>query len=515
MKRGIALLWALTLMIASPVWAGYKELIQGWEKYEPTPFYDSYAKPEPAPDIRPTPSDADFKKQVEQLQEIKARWEQALSKLEKEGVFYRPDPSLLETLSPSTTNPAIAQEVLRTGFTLEDLNILAFLRNPDAKAAEDRFRATLEMYSQVWNLDEILRQYTAFTEDLKTGIGPMKGREPIEKRFPFPGVMALKGEIVTQAVKAARETWEIARRTAITTTRKAYWNLLFNRKAIKITEETLRLLRRLENVATTRYETGRTSFQDVIKIQIEIEKLDEELNTLNEQRRNLEVEILKILNLPPTARVGAPRVRIPNRSVPNLDSIYPIALQSRQELKRLRAQVGKMERTIEMAETAIYPSYALNLSLFQDEAISQVGTFREKEPYAVTTTASVGAGLPKMPWYASNDAYLRETKQKLKALREDLKNAEDQTELNVRDAWFRLDRAKRDEALYADRVVKLSQSALEVSTQGYQTGAVTFADVIGSYTGWLEDNLMLERKRSDLGVFRAELEAAIGAPLKQ
>jgi outer membrane protein TolC len=38
-----------------------------------------------------------------------------------------------------------------------------------------------------------------------------------------------------------------------------------------------------------------------------------------------------------------------------------------------------------------------------------------------------------------------------------------------------------------------------------------FADVIASYTSWLQARLTLERKRSDLGVARAELEAAVGA----
>ncbi len=95
-----------------------------------------------------------------------------------------------------------------------------------------------------------------------------------------------------------------------------------------------------------------------------------------------------------------------------------------------------------------------------------------KEPFAMATTASTGAGLPKMPWYGSNDAYLRETRQKLAALREDLKRMEDETVFRVREAWFRLDQARREEALYAGRVVGLSQAALDVSTRGYETGKV-------------------------------------------
>jgi outer membrane protein TolC len=115
-----------------------------------------------------------------------------------------------------------------------------------------------------------------------------------------------------------------------------------------------------------------------------------------------------------------------------------------------------------------------------------------------------------MPWYGTNDAYLRQTRQRLLALREDLKQAEARTLTMVRKAWFELDRAKREMSLYQKTVINLSQSALDVSTRGYESGNVTFADVIDSYTIWLEARLAFERKRSDLGIAWAELERILG-----
>ena len=448
------------------------------------------------------------------LKEMKAQWEKVLETREEGGDFYRPDSDKFERLRPAAIDPVSAERVLAEEFALQDGEVLVMLRNPSVKGAKDRFRATLETYNQAWNLDEILRQYSAFTEDLMTGVGPAKGREPVEMKFPFPGVLALKGEIVSQEVKGSKKTLEIAVRTAITQFRKAYWNLLFSHRAREITTEMLGLLSHLEAVARTRYEAGRTSFQDLIKVSIEKEKVEEDLRSIGEQQRNIEAKILEILDLKPTAGAIVPKVVRPESNVPSLDLVYSLALQKRQELQRTRDEIGKMERMIEMVETAVYPLYSLNLSLFQDEAVSQVGTYRKKEPFEVTTTASTGAGLPKKPWYGSNDAYLGETRQKLAALREDLEGARAETLFRVREAWFRLDLANREEALYDKRVVNLSQAALEVSTRGYETGNVTFADVIGSYSNWLKDNLALERRRGDLGISRAELEEAVGSPWK-
>jgi outer membrane protein TolC len=169
---------------------------------------------------------------------------------------------------------------------------------------------------------------------------------------------------------------------------------------------------------------------------------------------------------------------------------------------------------IEMAETMILPPYTLNFSMYEDEAVKMVGSDSKKEPFANKIQASSGAGLPKMPWYGIEDAYLRETRQKLFAVKEELKKTKAATNTMVRVAWFKLDRASRETLLYKNDVVKLSSSALDVSTRSYESGNLSFADVIESYTIWLRANLMLERNRSDLGIAWAKLEQVIGISLR-
>ena len=183
---------------------------------------------------------------------------------------------------------------------------------------------------------------------------------------------------MTQEVTASKEMLGIARRTAITQIRQAYWELLFTIRAQKINEEMLIHLQHLEAVAGVRYETGKTSFQDLIKIRIETDKLGEELKTLGEEQKNFEAKIREILDLPPENQNGSPYCPDPQPEVPPLNGLFPIALEKRQELRQMRAMIGKMERMIEMAETMIYPPYSLSLSFFQDEAITQVGTMADE-----------------------------------------------------------------------------------------------------------------------------------------
>jgi outer membrane protein TolC len=295
--------------------------------------------------------------------------------------------------------------------------------------------------------------------------------------------------------------------------RQAYWNLLYTHQAKQITRTTLNRLNQLESVATTRYGAGKTNYQDVIKIRISREKLAEQLATFKAQRINLETELLALMNLPPGAGLGVPETVTPDITTPELERLYPLALENRQELKRMRAMLGKMERMLEMAETMIQPSFTPNYSLYTDEAALQVGSAGMKPTFDTSVSPTRGKGLPKNAWFGTQDTYLRETRRKLDALRADLADAEARTRLMVRKGWFDLDKARRELDLYKNRLLDLSETSLDVSTKGYESGRVSFADVISSYTGWLDVNLISQRRNSDVGIARAELERRVGVAL--
>ena len=64
-----------------------------------------------------------------------------------------------------------------------------------------------------------------------------------------------------------------ARRDAVTDARRAFWNLVYAHRAHVITAEMVDLLEHLDGVAGTQYESGKTSYQDVVKIRIQRETL--------------------------------------------------------------------------------------------------------------------------------------------------------------------------------------------------------------------------------------------------
>lgn len=501
----ITITWLALIGAAGSAPAGYRELKQDVEDYTPPAMLQLPAASEPEV-IKE--SDA-FEGEKKTIEAARDRWAKTVdSKVLPAGDSPIPSPIIV-----AAADDALTVAELREHFSLQAVQSFILLRNASIKGATARLKASLEGFDQVAQLDEILRQYSAFTESVMAGVGPMRGSDSIRMKFPFPGVTALKGQVAEKNVEAEKYKLSLVQRDIVAQGSKAYWNLLYTHRALRITSDTLYRLDSLESVATTRYGAGKTSYQDVIKIRIGREKLGELLDTLKKQRINLETELLTLMDLQPGTSLGWPATTTPDTSVPKLDALYPLALEKRQELNRMRAMVGKMERMVEMAETMIQPAFSQGYSLYTDEAVLQAGSAGMKPTFSTTVTPTRGKGLPKNAWFGSRDAYLRETNLKLEALRAELTDAEARTRLMVRKGWFDLDRARRERSLYKDRLIDLSLTSLDVSTRGYESGKVSFADVIASYTGWLDVNLVSERRNSDLGIARVELERRIGTKL--
>ena len=426
-----------------------------------------------------------------------------------EPFFVMPS-SLAFTLSGVDRDEDKAAFLLKNQISPDLLAAMVILRNPDIARARDLVEAQMATYSQVADLDLVLAQYAAFTKGLMNGVGQARGSASIEMGFPFPGVTALKAQVVAQSVAAAREALTMAERNAVTDVQKAFWDLVYLTRAQEITRETLAVFKNLHGVADSLYRSGKTGFQDVTRVTVKVYILEEALLTLEEKEKNIQAVILSLLNLPPGTLLGSPVKTTPSRAVPKIETLYAMAHQNRQELKQLRAVIGKMERMVELSETMILPGFDLGFSRYREAAVVQVGSGAMTPSFAESIPASMGKGLPKKNWYGTGASWLMETRKRLAAQRQGLRGMEADTRKMVRMAWYEMDRAVRRSRLYGEKVVSLSATALDVSTREYESGKISFADVAGSYSDWLQARLENARALSDIGISRAQLARVTG-----
>ncbi len=380
---------------------------------------------------------------------------------------------------------------------LKEIQAMALANNPAILAAQKRVAAEMQSFSQVQALDDNLKQYSAFTKSLANRAGPLKKGTVTGQTYPSPGTTALKQRVIQNQVDVLNEQLEIVRQGVTTDIHRAYWDLVFIEKSMQIKSDTIKAFKRLKEVAETLYRSGKTSFQDVIKININIEILNEDLVTLTGQRQNIAIRLLELLNLPRQTRVGqVVAAPVPERPM-TAEQLYPLAEKYRPELRVIHHRIRRLENMIELSESMIQGPSTLGFSTFND-------TFPTK------TMAAMANNSPIKPWYGVEDPWLNQTRQTLLSLRQTLVHEENTTIRMVRQAWFDLDRAHRELHLYSQRILPLSKSALDVSTGEYESGSIPFSQAIDAYTTWLGVKLAIAQRQTDIGIYTAILEKIVG-----
>jgi outer membrane protein TolC len=423
-----------------------------------------------------------------------------------------PDPKRALELAPAAGDDAVAAAALLPRVALGDVELLALLRSPLVRAAERSFRAALEQYGQVSALDEVVRRYASATGSLMSGVGGAMGAGSAAS-FPFPGMLALKGQVVTQDALAARAELGRARRDALAEARRLYWSLAFAHRGAELLGEILGLQEQTVQAVRASYESGQGALADLTQAQVELEKARTERENVVAERGVLEAQLRALLALPREAALGRPLGTEVAPAAGDAGALAAVALERRQELRRMRAMAARMELMLQMAEREITPGFALGASLLENQPLLQDGTMAMREPFETVAPAAVGTGTPLRAFAGRTAGYVRETRERLAALREEIRAEEQATVARVREAWFAFDRAAREERLWSLKVGELTRLASETQDRAYRAGRATLPEALGAAVTARASALEAERRRARLGEAWAELEAAVGGPL--
>jgi len=410
-------------------------------------------------------------------------------------------------------DPERLAALVADGLTIEEVEALVFARNPRIGAAEKELRSAIERYPQVVYVEVLLAQYTTFLAELALGVGPQFQKDPVALKFPIPGVLALKTDLVSREVDLARERFVKEVRDRIVEAHEAFFELWYLRRALGLEKEILGYLRDLERTVSSRLEAGRAEKSQVLQVQVEISSLEDELITLDEELKTTRSKLRELLDLPPEAPLGDPSYEgdVP-RQPTDMKALYAKAAAERQEIRLARIKVRRVETAIELAEKMTYPDWTLGLGYF--EGLRPVGPRRR--PTGVTPEGFT----PRPPqartfWFGQSEAYLREVRQLRLSLLKALEAERRSAEFLVREQCFALDEAGRRLRLYEDVLLSQARQAYRDTLAAYEGDTVDFLNVIDTLRQWLRFELERDRARRDDLVAFVRLEAAVGTRLER
>lgn len=391
---------------------------------------------------------------------------------------------------------------LEGAISLEQLITHALEKNQKIKAAEMKWQSAIERLPQATSLDD--PEIGIDTWNIPSNFDFSETRSTIfwiSQKFPFPGKLGLKGNIVSKEIEKAKLHLDMAARDVIVDLKKSYFELLYIDKAIEITEKIKTLAEHLVKLGATGLSTDGTTLNDVFKAQSQLAQLNYDLILLSELRVTEATNINAILNLPPESDVGKPAMI---NIIPfdyKLEELYKLAEEKQEELKILDREIEKNQERIKLANREYFPDFQVKLRRFQNTNTS------------LDRGYGVFFGIKVPLWSRKNRARVMEAERNTSAAVHEKDEWKNKTFSKIKQNYFKLQNSARLIKLYRESLIPQAEKSMEIAETWYKEKKGSFSGLIESQSVWLNFNLAKERALADYHQRLAGLEKLVGKQL--
>ncbi|MBI1354663.1 MAG: hypothetical protein GC160_09975 [Acidobacteria bacterium] len=398
---------------------------------------------------------------------------------------------------------------------LEELIEQALERNPSIQEAFARYRAAAQKAPQVTGLPDPQIGLTQYARSPETRVGPQSTMVSISQRFPWLSKLRTQGQAAEKEAAAKAAMFEAQRDEVARRVKVAYWDLAYVDRAARITSEDLEVLRHFETLAEARYSQGVGLQQAAIKLQAEITRGMNRLQTLRRRRVDLEASLNALCDREARTPIPPAELPVPAPLSLDLERLYAAAQERRPEMAAALLRIETEEKRIDAARKQAYPDVTVGAGYTlvrqrQDEAgRAMPPPSNGKDIYSVT----VGVNLPI--FRRKYNAAVYEATENFLASKQGYRGLWNQVQADVRSIAFDLETMQSQLKLFEDALLPQAEQALRSGESSYANGGVGVLDLLDSQRTLLEIRLGLAQLRSDYWKSTAELERATGAPLAE
>ncbi|MFO0915901.1 MAG: TolC family protein [Pirellulales bacterium] len=399
-------------------------------------------------------------------------------------------------------------EELRGPQPVETYIRFALSQNAGIQAARKRVDAAAMRVPQAASLNDPRLDVTGwpiYPNVPQTASGRMTVDMAISQEMPWFGKLVTKAAVAEEEVNAARAQLAAAELKTIEDVKRAYYELYFVQEAILVTRQDRQILASLIDLANAKYQTGKTSQQDVLRLQAELSNVDGELIRMEQLRAAAQADLAQVLHVSPETPLAAVDQLSPEDVPRDLDGLYRQAIASRPELHAMLAEIARDQRKVDLARLDYFPDSTFKFGW------GEMTTNRALAPTADgIDNLGVGLGL-NIPLYRGRlNAAVREAESTVVASAREYDQLKDETQRDVKRLFTQARSQRGVEALLRESIIPKTQQALEVAVRGYQVGDTEFADLIANWRELLRFHISQLQLEAQLRQTLAALERVVG-----
>jgi outer membrane protein TolC len=412
------------------------------------------------------------------------------------------------------TAPLAAQDMTVRGDTIDLARAIAMARvaNPriaaagaEVAAASARIGPAGALPDPILGLGLMNRMLPRFSAADPLSMNQLS----LTQMVPVNGSLGLRRSIARS--DSLRTVWDRQAMTLMVEreVRARYWDLYHTDRALDIMDRTLGVLRDLAAIANTMYTVGQTVQSDVVRSQVAITRVQQEIVEMRLQRRVAAAAFNQWLARPGDAPVvltadaqpahGAPLRVSDLPALPALESLLVLADSGNPEIGAAAAQVRAATTGVTLAHRMLLPDLELGA------AYGQRPSDNDMLSLMVGVSVPIFARSRQLRWRD-------EARAMRSAAEEMLRNRRVEVSSMLATAVAEAETARRQVEIYMSSLVPQAFASYEAALAAYRVGRVDFPNVLDAQLALLQYEHDLHRYEAMFGTAIAEVDRLIGQP---
>ncbi len=371
--------------------------------------------------------------------------------------------------------------------SLQNCLVYAALNAPKLEAAFHNWQAALMRIPQVSALADPKLSFGYFLEEVQTRTGPMGQQLSLQQSFPWWGLLEAKGDV---AAEAAQKLWHVYETERLEIFEKVShsWSSLVDLDAeIKVVEESFALLEEAQRIALRSYEVQETDHSKLIRLQVELGILEDNLHKLRDLRLPRQAALNALLARPSKGLLTLPTEITLHSSKIKLEDAQRL-LKNNPTIAAMDAVIREHEYALDVATFDAKPKWTVGLTYTNlgdplDPTVPDAGDNPlmgmigfsiplNQEKYGAAKSEAVSKGLAAE---ATREAMLHEL------------------HANMAEAIYKRDDALRRIDLYNNALLPRAEDSLTASLTAFSAGKTSATELLDAQRTLLELQRNLQR----------------------
>jgi outer membrane protein TolC len=327
----------------------------------------------------------------------------------------------------------------------------------------------------------------------------------LQQTFPSRQKRDQRTRLAQDSAGEAANDLESLRQEVSVEVRKICAELMRNADQLRLLERQRSLLKEALAAALAEYTTGKSPQAGVLRAQMALTRLSEQLIDLEAERDDAHAQLNALMGRPPDQAIEISGSYALPRVLPSIEELEQSAIEHRPELAALRAQIAKSRDEGKLTRMAMKPDFTVALGYM----LMPTGS--------PARSAYMGEMSMNLPW-------LNRERHEGEAKQADAATEVSQAELDaraatifleIRQAQIELLAAEKRVKLYRDTLLPQAEASFKATVAEYQNNRGEFMSLIEAQSLLLEIQTAYYKASAATDEGMAQLERAVGAPVSK